>query len=74
MKYELFSNFKLSKYFTLLICKYIAQIVYFPPILSLVFVLSHAKLKETNEETGLFLSFRQPKLEWVMYNEQVPLK
>ena len=31
-------------------CKYIAQIIYFPSILSLLFVLSHAKLKETNEK------------------------
>ena len=43
--------------------KYIAQIMYFPPILWLVFVLSHSKLKETNEETGLFSSFTQRKLE-----------
>ena len=37
-------------------CKYIVQIIYFP---SLVFVLSHAKLKEANEETSLFSSFNQ---------------
>ena len=47
MKEELFFDFKLSKYFT-------------PPCLCLV--LSHAKLKETNEETGLFSSFTQRKL------------
>ena len=33
-------------------CKYIAQIMYFPSILSLFLILSHAKLKDTNEETG----------------------
>ena len=48
------------------------QIIYFPSILSLVFVLSRAKLKETNEEIGLFSSFTQRKLEWVAYNTQDP--
>jgi hypothetical protein len=52
--------------------KYIAQIIYFPYILSLGFVLSHAKLKETNEETGLFSSFTQRNLQWVAYYTQVP--
>ena len=32
-------------------CKYIAQTIYFPSILSLLFVLSHAKPKETNKKT-----------------------
>ena len=32
--------------------KYIAQILYFLSILSLIFVLSHDKLKETNGKTG----------------------
>ena len=43
--------------------KYIAQMIYFPYILSLVFVLSHAKPKEINEETSFFSSFKQSKLE-----------
>ena len=38
-------------------CKYIAQIKYFSSILSLVFVLSHANLKETNEENQFILEF-----------------
>ena len=46
-----------------LVCKYIVQIIYFPCILSLVFVFSHAKLKEINEETVFFSSFKQRKLE-----------
>ena len=53
-------------------CKHIAQTRNFPSILSLVFVLSHAKLKETNEETGLFSSFTWRKLKEVVYNTQVP--
>ena len=48
---------------TLLMGKYVAQIIFFPYILSLVFVLSRAKLKETNEETGLFSNLTQRKLE-----------
>ena len=71
---ELFSDFKLSKHFTPppLMCKYISQITFFPSILSLVFVLFHTKLKETNEETGLFSRFTQHRLEWVVYNTQLP--
>ena len=42
MKQEMFSNFPLM-------CKYKPQIIYFPSILSAVFVLSHAELKETNK-------------------------
>ena len=53
-------------------CKYIAQIIYFPSILLLVFALSRAKPKETNKDTGLFSSFTQRKLEWVARNTQVP--
>ena len=61
MKQELFSDFKVSKYFTPpLICKYIAQIIYFPSILSLVFVLSRAKLKEAKEETAKASTFLPP--------------
>ena len=40
-------------------CKYISQIIYFPSILSLVFVLSHAKLKETN---------KKPVYSWVLHS------
>ena len=48
--------FTLSKYLPLppLICKYIAQIMYIPSIMSLVFVLSFAKLKETNERNRFY--------------------
>jgi len=68
----LFSHFKPSKYLTPpLICKYIAQIIYFPSILSPVFALSHAMLKETTGETGLFSGFTRHKLEWMAYNIQV---
>ena len=53
MSGELFSDFKVSKYFTpSLKCKYIAEVIHFQSILSLVFILSHAKLKETNKETS----------------------
>jgi len=48
-------------------CKYIGIIIYVLSILSLVFVLSHAKLNETNEEIGFFSSFTQRKVELVAY-------
>jgi len=31
-------------------CKYVAQVIYFLSILSLLFVFSYAKLKETSEK------------------------
>ena len=65
---------KYHKYDEKIMCKHIAQIIHFPSILSLVFVFSYAKLKETNEETGLFSTFTQRKLVCLVYNTQVPRK
>ena len=50
MEYELFCKFALPEYFTPppLMCKYIAEIIFLQLILSLLFVLSLAKLIETN--------------------------
>ena len=45
-------------------CKYIVQIIYFPSIFSLLFVLSHAKLKETNKKSSIMH-------QWINVNECV---
>ena len=44
-------------------CKYVAQIIYFPCILSLLFVSSHAKQKETNESTWFYDTSMNKQLE-----------
>ena len=54
------------------ISNHCVKIIYFLSFLSLVYVSFYIKLKETNEETGLFLGFTQRKLEWVAHNTKVP--
>jgi len=49
--------------FPLLMWKYLAQIIYFKSTRLPFFILYHAKLIETNEETGSFSSFTQHELE-----------
>ena len=62
--FELFSNFKLSKYFNpTQVCKYTAQTVYFLSILSPFFVLSNVKLKDTNKKKFCNVSMDE-QLEW----------
>ena len=66
MQQELFSNLTLSKYFTPLplMCKYVAQIINFSFILSLFFVLSQIKLKETKQRNWFYSASMDEQLEY----------